>query len=267
MVYAGDSLAYMQFVSMHMLLGVKRRDPYWFEPVYLRVKCDEFALSDFDLQFFRNDHLDPSGLDCTSAYSTGQCTCMGRSLGFGQHANVTCQPWFNPNKDLKGNEARTLWILNSGAHSGGMQQFKKILDTAYATALRLVKGHADIVIFRTTPPGHPDCGNFTRPFSNKKEAMLKAPPGKEGYNWNLHELYDKVLKSLLFDKAQGGRDNLPRLETLRSLRGRGGLVLLDVVPMTILRGDGHRPPRDCLHYRLPGVADYWNHLLISALSN
>lgn len=50
--------------------------------------------------------------------------------------------------------------------------------------------------------------------------------------------------------------------------------VLDVVPMTILRPDGHVsgpercddcPDNDCLHYILPGPTDYWNHLLFSNL--
>jgi hypothetical protein len=50
-----------------------------------------------------------------------------------------------------------------------------------------------------------------------------------------------------------------------TVRQQGGVMLLDVSPMTEVRGDGHRPPGDCLHYNLPGVVDYWNHLLFSSL--
>ena len=47
---------------------------------------------------------------------------------------------------------------------------------------------------------------------------------------------------------------------------------LDVVPMTVLRRDGHMgdefrpraiPEGDCLHYALPGPVDWWNHLLFN----
>ena len=44
--------------------------------------------------------------------------------------------------------------------------------------------------------------------------------------------------------------------------------ILDVMPMTLLRPDGHRTwirPADCLHYALPGVPDWWNHALQAKL--
>ena len=51
---------------------------------------------------------------------------------------------------------------------------------------------------------------------------------------------------------------------------------LDVLPMTILRRDGHIgdefrpaaiPKGDCLHYALPGPVDWWNHLLFNNLND
>ena len=59
-----------------------------------------------------------------------------------------------------------------------------------------------------------------------------------------------------------------------TIRDRPGLYILDVVPMTILRPDGHisGPQKcstckndDCLHYMLPGPTDWWNHLMYSNL--
>ena len=42
--------------------------------------------------------------------------------------------------------------------------------------------------------------------------------------------------------------------------------MLDVAPMTRLRPDAHlRPKTDCLHFALPGVPDWWNHLLATVL--
>jgi len=54
------------------------------------------------------------------------------------------------------------------------------------------------------------------------------------------------------------------------------IEVLDIMPMTILRRDGHIsdefrpatvPDGDCLHYALPGPIDWWNHLLFSNLKD
>ena len=43
------------------------------------------------------------------------------------------------------------------------------------------------------------------------------------------------------------------------------LSYLNIFNMTALRQDGHVAASDCLHYELPAVVDWWNHLLYTNL--
>jgi hypothetical protein len=98
----------------------------------------------------------------------------------------------------------------------------------------------DIIFFRTTVPGHVHCGNHHIPLSNHSQFEATSQ-----FSWNKFELYNEYAR-------QRVRNNSDWFE-------------LNVNPMTVLRPDGHRPPRDCLHYMLPGPPDWWNHLMYSNL--
>jgi len=148
--------------------------------------------------------------------------------------------------------------------------------------------NGNLVVLRTTPAGHPGCRDFSVPFANAEEARARASPDfGEGprHHWNIHGLFDKALKEMVYGSlaasslpnngtAKTGVGDLMqpyrRADTsaLRRVRAHGGVVVLDVGPMTLLRGYGHRGDKgDCLHYYLPGVVDHWNHLLFTTLSS
>ena len=142
---------------------------------------------------------------------------------------------------------RTLSIWNIGAH----YHTEKLFQHDFATLSDwMTQRPNDLVFFRTTPPGHADCEprqpkqfNFTHgtrvvPLSNASQYP----------HTTLHD-WDKMFLHNAHAQA-----HMP-----------SSVRLLDVVPMTLLRSDGHSGGKDCLHYMSPGPLDWWNHLLYSHL--
>jgi hypothetical protein len=110
----------------------------------------------------------------------------------------------------------------------------------------------DLLIFRTTVPGHFNCSRNDSPYQDA--SRFRETLGSDHYDWGLVESYNEYAKEVFTAKCR------ERPEKCRKW------LILDVFPMTILRPDGHsNPPVDCLHYLLPGAPDWWNHLLYSNL--
>jgi len=147
-----------------------------------------------------------------------------------------CRDWL---QRYMSSQERTLFVANTGAHTTGAEVFQRDFD-AFVDLMDTIRHGNDIVFFRTTVPGHVHCGNHHIPLSNHSQFEATSQ-----LSWNKFELYNEYAR-------QRVRNNSDWFE-------------LNVNPMTVLRPDGHRPPRDCLHYMLPGPPDWWNHLMYSNL--
>ena len=147
------------------------------------------------------------------------------------------------------NPAPTLLIANTGMHEANMNDYRRNFDMFINTA-QYIGRRNDFVVYRTSVPGHKDCKKEnTQPYANASEFHVAVNKSGVLYNWHLVDGFNQYTKA--------------RLENFTV---NDGWMLLDVYPMTILRPDGHRrPPGDCLHYKVPGPPDYWNHLLYSNL--
>ena len=156
-------------------------------------------------------------------------------------------------------------ILNKGAHVVPPLQYE---DEMRDTVEFLRRAAADssrerVVVFRSTPSGHPDCSMRTPPIlGHSADAALSsthAPSPSSMYNpswrWDEFASRDAIARDLI--------------ETLPSG------VFVNVTPMTMLRPDGHigctpaGTSCDCLHYFIPGPVDAWiqvlQHVLQGAL--
>eukprot|EP00415_Alexandrium_ostenfeldii_P002479 UN2479 len=147
-------------------------------------------------------------------------------------------------------ERPTLLLANTGLHAHTLEYFAADFDEftsrlAGASHLR----RKDSVYFRLTLPGHEDCEKFTSPFRKVGEFSLEGPTSKR-YTWDLVPAFNDYVKEAAAALADS-----------QKLR----LAVLDPYTMTILRPDGHMGDGDCLHYFLPGVPDWWNHLLATEL--
>ncbi|CAI7792305.1 unnamed protein product [Closterium sp. NIES-54] len=128
-------------------------------------------------------------------------------------------------------------VLNRGAHWVETPLFiaelNHTLTTVRAAAPNL------LIIYRSAATGHTNCTRDSVP------SIGILDPSEMLYHWG---------------------DFTKQNEEARKLVEDVGGVFMDIVPMTVGRPDGHQePPRDCLHYCLPGPPDEWLKLLYHVL--
>ena len=164
--------------------------------------------------------------------------------------NGAC-PWVKEYESLQG---RTLLVVNAGAAYHATETFNLMFDTV-VEALDNVTKRADLAFFRSTSPAHHDCFNNslyqTAPLSHFDEYVNIAETSH--YSWNLFKFYNEYAQNRLTQR-EGRKDLFP-------------LRYLNIFNMTALRHDGHKAANDCLHYELPAVVDWWNHMLFTSLSD
>lgn len=238
--FVGDSLTYQMVESMWRLLGNKDAPSPKGKRAYFSrtITCDIIGINEewhapftIEIAYTRNDHLS-DGLngsttpDCTPSYSKDACI-----------------PWVD---HYNTDPARTLLIANMGSHIGQHDQYKYKLDQ-FVETIQSLSRPSDMIVFRTTVPGHENCKDHTSPLNSTLDFHTPTL-----YNWKNFEEYNRYTKqkwsNLTKEHGEVDYDH--------------SWSILDVYPMTILRPDGHRLPNvDCMHYLLPGPVDWWNHLL------
>jgi hypothetical protein len=132
-------------------------------------------------------------------------------------------------------------MVNTGVHHHNLTDYRKVVDDFFER-ISVIKGAT--VVFRESVPGHENCMSYTQPLGSKTDFVLSSL-----YQWNLVPDFNAYVQEKVKAKRLDGVN----------------VMILDVFEMSILRPDGHRSPKDCLHYFLPGTPDYWNHLLITEL--
>lgn len=167
------------------------------------------------------------------------------------------------------NETRPdIMVFNRGAHWPGLD---KELMNGYpqkpgeSGMVNLIKdlhryqgqcrkeGRDCLSIWRTSPPGHPWCQNFTHPATSLKQMedyiaydpMTYLDHMKKFMWWEF-----KTLNKVILEEFQKSHE--PKFQ-------------FDIIPgyeVNILRPDGHVSADDCLHNCDPGVADVYNTLLL-----
>ena len=252
LMMVGDSITFMQFQSLHALLGdgtVKewphgRTNLSAFpdhneEPDSGRWKgyaCGGQALA---LAFVRNDCLctgDDASKDPHGEYRTGWGTCNNAIAD-------SCFEWIDHAAEYD------VLLLNAGAHFHDRAQYERAMRASVARLER--EGLMERVIFRTTPAGHPRCTDAATPFVGDAAAAARFVTQTRA------AMEEGAVKKFGWTAFRGFNEFASSLFTTHGARG-----VLDVAPMTALRPDGHRAHKsDCLHYYLPGVPDWWNFLL------
>lgn len=136
----------------------------------------------------------------------------------------------------------TLLVTNMGMHSKTYAHYQRDFD-AFVETVEGLNRSLDLVVYRTSVPGHAHCEDQKAPFATSEEFHVANV-----YNWAEVVLYNKY-----------SRHQLSNLVTAKSGEVNGvSWMLLDVYPITILRPDGHLVENngDCLHYKVPGVPDW-----------
>ena len=149
----------------------------------------------------------------------------------------------------------TLLLANTGLHHRSLRGFQ----TSLAGVMSKLEGFSfssnarqhDRIVFRTSVPGHANCSAYHAPVAHPLEIT-------SAYQWDLVPSYNVAIYAAIANSS--------RILQRNGLKNQPDI--LDVMPMTLLRPDGHRTwirPADCLHYALPGVPDWWNHALQAKL--
>lgn len=146
---------------------------------------------------------------------------------FGSLLDVPELAWGREAKRYKG----SVILLNRGAHfvpSG--EGFEAQLNYTLRELRKLLP--EALIVFRSTPAGHPNCSLHERPL----EMPLNITEWP--YNWDKFEEQNRFAKRMV--ESVGG-------------------VFFDVQPMTSLRPDWHvlGARGDCLHHCRPGPVDDW----------
>mmetsp|Transcript_34839 Transcript_34839/g.57625 ORF Transcript_34839/g.57625 Transcript_34839/m.57625 type:complete len:381 (+) Transcript_34839:2-1144(+) len=263
-MFVGDSVSFMQAGSFHFITGgantsaprisVAAPTKAKFKP---RLLCNRHRLN-LELYYIRNDYLTlHRELDRCGSEAPGNIAVGSPQLGCSWDHGVKCRchAWL---PHYLNDSRRTLLVLNMGAHFHGFEPYRQAFE-ALVVALqteRIGRSRGDVVVFRTTPAGHAECDHFTKPVESEFDLAPIIGSVYENFGWQNFALFNEYAKYAL------------AMATKNSVKNRGNAAqsapmhILDVVPITSLRPDGHR---DCLHYWLPGVVDWWNVLLFKGL--
>mmetsp|Transcript_76099 Transcript_76099/g.236211 ORF Transcript_76099/g.236211 Transcript_76099/m.236211 type:complete len:350 (-) Transcript_76099:65-1114(-) len=227
----GDSISYMMVQSLWKLVdgegdvGSQVSWDMWKGKTISVDKQIACPAGDVQLRFVRNDRL--------------------TKTTYFQDCGDYCFPWWDEYVQSK---QPTLLLVNTGLHRHVFKEFQGDVSTFLSQMVNTTEQRpGDKVVYRLGLPGHESCWDHKEPFKSKDEFKLGFLA--EVYAWKFAPDQNKYVKNVARNKRQTTKLNVR---------------ILDVYDMTIQRPDGHRGS-DCLHYYLPGVVDWWNHLLVTEL--
>lgn len=156
-------------------------------------------------------------------------------------------------------------ILNQGAHYKPDEELLSDMQTTLLPVQAWQNQCTDYDIkchffWRTSVPGHPNCGTFTEPANdlNLMEDMIANGKSEKSYNWHAFKHQNELI-----------------LETLENMSSSNLLDydIIDAYYSNILRPDQHARPlpsagatvTDCLHSCSPGKVDVYNQFLLHSL--
>ena len=253
--FIGDSLSLQMAQSFWKLMSFENEpspvkpDPQWkpwsrFD--WTRdVECKSSTFT-FYVSFVRNDFLNDN-MKPVTFQKVGENSNCGRS--------EYCFPWIEKYKSFSD---RSLILANFGSHVHSLIQFKELFDNFMETLEHNMKDSNDIIMFRTTSPGHNGCQTALEPFGTHSQFMQTL--SADFRSWHKFGSYNDYV----YRKVQDYSGDLSNIH------------ILDIYPMTILRPDGHLAgpvtckrckKDDCLHYTLPGPGDWWSHLMFTYLQD
>jgi len=200
-----------------------------------------------ELQYIRNDQLleNDSPVDIIAQEPSDRK----------RNCNGFCYPWLQAYRSSPKN---TLLILNTGAHYSLLRDFQDTVKNIFRELDALGRQN-DVVFFRTLAPKHDKCESHHNPYASYKE-YLDADPSAELTNRYIQK-FNSYLARLLENREAYLSSSYSTFADVK---------LLDIFPMTVVRPDAHivkETHSDCFHYSLPGVTDWWNHLLYNHLNS
>lgn len=200
--------------------------------------------------FVRNDHLTVDNPDPgTAPLNVMQAHCQAKDRGIRY-------PWVQFLDEFD------VVVFNTGLHPvGSFKRFEEI-NRAAVTALDDM-GYKGQLIFRNAIPGHTNCQEEARATSGDSTGgkTAKQPFFPKDGNFSMFEAFnDPQWSSYHWD------DMSEYNQIAKKIWSEAGATIIDGTEALRLRPDGHmKPPKDCLHYSLPGPPDLWSLLLFNTL--
>lgn len=150
---------------------------------------------------------------------------------------------------------------------GFKDAFRKVLTNVLDFII--ASNHKGMIFYRTSAPDHFEDGEWFSGGTCKRKT-----PAKEGeFQPNI---LDRIIREIEVEELQKAANKASE----KGVR----LKIFDVLPLSLLRPDGHPGPyrffqpfaegknttgliNDCLHWCLPGPIDFWNDLLVEMVMN
>ena len=268
--FVGDALQGQMVLSLWTLLGLSDYPGHKTMGAWNRVVECPTGRS-FEIAYVRNDDLAGNlRPDITETHSD--------------------YPWV---KTYSNYDGRTLLVVSTGSYLNQFDRFKQDIIRFATSGLDDLQRPEDIVVYRTTAPGHRDCED-TNPDSN----LLTEEEFVRYNDFAMKEFFSREKGQIQWAPVVPGADSeMEHVSASASWSGTGAnagagpesgamseaeaaagspqprkIHLLDVYPMTILHPEGGamqdgkpKEMHDCAHEYLPGPPDSWNHMLYSQM--
>ena len=188
--FVGDTVQLQMAMSLWKLLGhqdepvAKPKDSPikpWMRFQWERVvDCKSHKI---DFQYTRNDLIDNNNDENAKFNNTGEILNCGIA--------ECCMPWLERYTNYQ--KGGTLLLANSGSHIHDIDTFPAILR-AFLSMMEVSQKESDVVIIRTTVPGHEKCDEpAVNPYGNHME--FEAELVADYRSWHLFSEFNNQCKS------------------------------------------------------------------------
>ena len=259
-LFVGDHTTMTQAISLAALTQVGddiSLDPNVVPNFSKTVNCATTGTT-FDITYIRNDLMMEPG----TTPSPGNPNC-------GPSNEQYCYPW---STEFSSYATKQLLVMNTGYHwgedwAGYIENFQNFVGQIDTIAASNPIRQDDVLMFRTSVPGHKECDLHGYPYAHYGEYCPRIVNGAFWHWWGELPPYNDYAIRIINE-----------WNLLNTVKSGPDIELLDPWMMSILRPDGHLSgadagpncsidPQECMLYSLPGPVDWWNHLLLMQLTD
>ncbi|KAJ3148025.1 hypothetical protein HDU86_007593 [Geranomyces michiganensis] len=163
-----------------------------------------------------------------------------------------------------------LWVDASSFRSRVMdfyQAYTKIIESALALLIPKLKDKKTSLIFRTSPVRHFQNGDYATDGScpdlvpTNTSTTSPSSSSSRYYGGFAETLQNEKLKQIIKNHNKDAQTTTSTTDAMTPV------TVLDAAEIAFARADAHRSERDCSHYCLPGVPDFWNEVMLQNIWN
>jgi len=220
-LFVGDHTTMTQAISLASLVHENDNislDPNVVPNFSKTVACSSTGKS-FDITYIRNDRMMEPG----TTPSPGNSNC-------GPANDQYCYPW---SSDFSSYSGKQVLIMNTGYHwgedwEGYIANFQNFVGKIDEMAVANIARASDIIMFRTSIPGHKECDLHDNPYAHYGEYCPRIVNGAFWHWWGELPPYNDYAIRIINE-----------WNLLNTVKSGPNIELLDPWMMTVLRPDGH----------------------------